>query len=186
MAVLDLSGTGALTDPLINGLNRILPKLPAALIALLAGIVLIKVLGWIFELVIGLVRLPKGLKSILHSLISVILWVLLVISILQVLGLGSVIFVFSGSLLAAGLALSGGASSLAADVLGGIFLAKDRDFSVGDKIRAGEDGTEGIIESMDMRRTRIRAHDGKLHVIPNAVIERKEWVLLAKKSELTK
>jgi hypothetical protein len=31
---------------------------------------------------------------------------------------------------------------------------------------------------MDIKKTRIESEDGKLHVIPNGVIEKNEWVVL--------
>jgi small conductance mechanosensitive channel len=83
-----------------------------------------------------------------------------------------------------GLALGAGGATLASDILAGIFLAQDKDFNVGDEISAGEKPTEGILESMDMRRIRVRDKDGRLHVIPNSIIERKEWVVLTKKRDL--
>ena len=131
-------------------------------------------------------RLPKGLRGIVLSLIDALLWVFLTISVLQALGLSNLALIFSGSVAALGLALGSGASSLAADVLAGIFLAQDKDFDVGDEIIAGEKPTQGIIENMDMRRTRVRAKDGRLHIIPNSVIERKEWVLIDRRKDLRK
>ena len=49
---------------------------------------------------------------------------------------------------------------------------------VGDEVIVGETPTSGVIESMDARRTRLRDDNGVLHVIPNSVVERKEWILL--------
>jgi small-conductance mechanosensitive channel len=132
---------------------------------------------------IGFARLPHGLKGIIFSLVDALLWVFLIIGVLQALGLNNIALAFSGSLAAVGLAFGVGASSLAADILGGIFLAKDRDFAVGDLVMAGEGPTEGVIESMDMRRIRIRDKSGHLHVIPNSVVERKEWILKERRAE---
>jgi small-conductance mechanosensitive channel len=166
--------------PVTKGVNNVLPQLPKALVALLAGLILIKLVGVFARVVLRLWRMPQGLRAILLSLITGMLWVFLVISVLQALGLNNIALALSGSVALLGIALATGAQSLTADILAGIFLAKDKDFSVGDEVRAG-DGTEGTVETMDMRRTRIRDKDGKLHVIPNSVIERKEWVLLAAK-----
>ncbi|HSH31137.1 MAG TPA: mechanosensitive ion channel domain-containing protein [Candidatus Saccharimonadales bacterium] len=182
MTPLDLS-TDNLANPLIQGINDVLPNLPKALVLLLFGFVLIKIVSWVAQLLLQLVRLPKGLKGILVSLMDALLWVFLIISLLQALGLTNVALAFSGSIVALGLALGTGAASLAADILAGIFLAQDKDFNIGDEVKAGEGGTEGVIQSMDMRRTRILAKDGKLHIMPNSVIERKEWVVLAKKRD---
>ncbi len=174
----------SLADPIINGFNDILPKVPAAIIGLLIGIVIVRLLSWLAQGLLSLVRLPKGLHGIITSIIDALLWIFLIIVFLQSLGLTSLALVFSGSLAAVGLALGVGGATLASDILGGIFLAQDRDFNVGDEISAGEAPTTGILESMDMRRTRIRDKDGRLHVIPNSVIERKEWVILTKKKDL--
>jgi small-conductance mechanosensitive channel len=127
---------------------------------------------------IGFARLPHGLKGIIFSLVDALLWVFLIIGVLQALGLNNIALAFSGSLAAVGLAFGVGASSLAADI-----LAKDRDFAVGDLVMAGEGPTEGVIESMDMRRIRIRDKSGHLHVIPNSVVERKEWILKERRAE---
>jgi len=83
--------------------------------------------------------------------------------------------------------LAAGGSTVISDVVAGVFLANDTDFSVGDEVIVGvpEASTQGIVESMDVRRTRLRDKNGILHVIPNSVVERKEWVVLNKKTELT-
>lgn len=169
-----------LWGPVAQGINNISERIPAALVAFLFGLVLTRALYRFLRLSLRVVRMPQGLRGIVLSLINTLLWLFLTISVLQSLGLGNLALVLSGSIAALGFALAAGASNLTADILAGVFLAKDRDFSVGDEVIAGE-GTEGTIESMDMRRTRIRDKAGKLHVIPNSVIERKEWVLLAAK-----
>ena len=171
-----------LTDPLTNGAARVLLKIPLAIGAFVFGAIVIKLLSLVARLLIGLVSLPRGLKGILVSLIDGALWVFLFIAMLQVLGLNNVALAFSGLVAASGLALAVGASSLISDILAGIFLAKDRDFSVGDEVIAG-DSAKGVIESLDMRRIRIRDKAGQLHVIPNSVVERKEWVLVTRRSD---
>lgn len=174
--------TTTLFDPLIEGIRHFLPKIPIAIAAFLLGWVIIKLLSWFFRFLLTFVRMPRGLKSIVHSMIDALLWIFLIIGILQVLGLNNVALAFSGAIIAVGVALGNGASTLASDILAGIFLARDRDFSIGDTVKAGE-GTEGIVENMDMRRIRIRDKGGHLHVIPNSVIERKEWVLINDKAK---
>lgn len=174
--------SNSVTDPLVSGASHILPKIPVAIGAFLFGIVVIRLISWLIQFLLGFVRLPRGLKGIIQSLSDALLWVFLIIGVMQVLGLNNIALAFSGSVVAIGLAIGNGASTLASDILAGIFLAKDRDFSIGDHVRAGE-GTEGIIENMDMRRIRIRDDKGRLHVIPNSVVERKEWVLITSRSD---
>jgi moderate conductance mechanosensitive channel len=182
MTALDLSSNNLL-DPIISGVNQILPKLPAALVALVLGYLIIRILSWLSRIILSLWRMPRGLRNIIHSIIDTLLWVFLSISILQVLGLNNIAFVLSGSVAAIGLALAVGSSTLVSDILSGIFLARDRDFSLGDHVRAGDPAVEGTVEAMDMRRTRIRDADGNLHIMPNSVVERKEWILYAKRKD---
>ncbi|HVE80675.1 MAG TPA: mechanosensitive ion channel domain-containing protein [Candidatus Dormibacteraeota bacterium] len=177
-----------LFGPLTNNLNDIIPKLPSALATLLIGLLVIRLLSWIASWLMGFVRMPRGLKGILGSLINALLMVGLVIIVLQSLNLNNLALIFSLAIGAIGLALGTGSSNLVSDVLGGIDLARDRDFNVGDQVIVGaskpEEQVEGIVESMDMRRTRLRTKDGRLHIFPNAVIERQQWVLVAKKKDL--
>jgi small-conductance mechanosensitive channel len=74
-------------------------------------------------------------------------------------------------------------ATLVKDVLSGIFLARDRDFGIGDIVQAGESKVEGEIISMDLRRTRIRDTKNHIHSLPNSVIEGREYVLITKKRD---
>jgi small-conductance mechanosensitive channel len=185
---MDLSflSNNVFTDRITQGITDIAPRIPEAIFVFLIGFVIIKIISWISGGLLRLVKMPRGLHGIIHSLVNTLLWLFLIISILQVLGLTGLALIFSGSIAALGLALGAGASSLASDILAGIFLAQDRDFSIGDLVRLGDGPTEGIVESMDMRRTRVRDKEDKLHIIPNSVIERKEWVILTKRKDLSK
>lgn len=169
-----------LLQPLAQGFENVVPKLPTLIGGFLIGVVIIRLLSWLAQGLLGLVRMPKGLRSVLVSVIDALLWIFLVITFLGSLGLGNLAIVLSGGIAAIGLALAASGSVLVSDVLAGIFLAKDRDFSIGDEVIAGDKGTQGIVEHMDMRRTRLRTTDGKLHVIPNSIVERNEWVVIKK------
>ncbi len=74
------------------------------------------------------------------------------------------------SALVTGLGLTGFALGFAlkdvlSNLLSGIMLLLYRPFNIGDEIRMGE--YEGKIETIRMRDTLVRAHDGRLIVIPN-------------------
>jgi small-conductance mechanosensitive channel len=172
-----------LLGPLHENVNTLLPRLPNAMVTLLAGFVVIRLLSWVVQGLLGVWRLPKGLREIIISLMDALLTIFLIIVFLQSLGLSNVAFIFSASVAALGLAIGNGSVTLVTDILAGIYLARDRDFSVGDLVQAGEDQTEGEIMSMDMRRTRIRDKDGRIHSMPNSIIERKEYVLITKKKD---
>lgn len=183
MTSLDLSAENLL-DPLLQGINDVLPKLPSALVVLLVGIVVIRIISWFASWLIGYIKIPRGLKGIILSLLNAMLAVFLIIVFLQSLGLSNVAFIFSAAVAATGLAVGNGSVTLISDIISGIYLARDRDFAVGDIVRAGEEpSVEGEIMSMDMRRTRIKDANGHIHSLPNSVVERKAYVLITKKRD---
>lgn len=175
--------TGKPFDAANQHLGAILDNLPSAFVTLLVGLLVIRVISWIASWLVGFVRMPKGLKEIIISLLDALLGIFLAIVVLQSLGLNNLALVFSAFVAAAGIAVGSGTSALVSDIFAGIYLARDRDFSIGDLVQVGEDKTEGEIISMDMRRTRVRDKKGAVHSLPNSVIERKEYVLMTKKRD---
>ncbi|AKA71266.1 mechanosensitive ion channel family protein [Clostridium scatologenes] len=67
-----------------------------------------------------------------------------------------------------GVALGFGAQSLIKDVINGFFILFEDQFTVGDYINVDDKG--GIVESMELRVTKIRDFNGDLHIIPNGLI----------------
>jgi len=57
------------------------------------------------------------------------------------------------------------------DTVAGAYLAQDKDFNSGDHVEV--DGTEGEIEDVGLRKTRIRLENGNLRVINNSDAEKK-------------
>ena len=158
-------------------------RLAVAVVILVVGYLIVRLGTYLVRKVVKVVSMPAGLRSIVISLTRVVLWIILSIVILSVLGFSDLIIFFSSSVAAFGLVMAAGGSTLISDVLAGIFLAENKHFMVGDHVQAGENGTEGIIEAMDIRRIEIRSKDGKLHILPNSVVERKEWVVLKSKQD---
>jgi small-conductance mechanosensitive channel len=173
------------TAHVINAVNYIAPRLPATLFDLLLGILIIRISIRLFKLAMRLTHVPPGLRDVLVGIIETIMWIFLSIAILGELGFSGVIYFFTGSVAALGLAMAAGGSTLVSDIIAGIFLARDPDFNIGDEVIAGETPTLGVIAHMDARRTRLRDDKGVLHVIPNSVIERKEWVVIRRSHEVS-
>ena len=67
-----------------------------------------------------------------------------------------------------GLAVGLGAQNMINDVVSGFFILFEEHFLVGDFIKAGE--AEGMVESIDLRTTRIRDNDGRHHILRNGSI----------------
>jgi len=172
-------------NDLMSGVNNIsvsakdvIPKIPVAVVAIVAGLIIIKIIARFLKLALGWTNWPLGLQEIMHTLIKVALWIFLLITILQILGLTSVALAITGSFAILLLGFSSGISSTVSDLVAGLQIANDKDFKVGYKVKAGDQKTEGIIREMDIKKTRIEDANGNLHVIPNSVIEKNEWVVL--------
>ncbi len=166
---------------LLQGIGK---NLLPSLFDLLIGIVAIRILVRFIRVALRITHVQPGLRDVVTSILETVMWIFLSITILQELGFSGIIYFFTGSIAAIGLAMAAGGSTLVSDIIAGIFLARDGDFNVGDEVIAGERPTLGVIESQDARRTRIRDDQGVLHVIPNSVIERKEWMVIRRNPEV--
>lgn len=164
---------------------QVLPRIPVAIITTLAGLVVIRILSWIFIWVLSLIKMPKGLRGILASIINVLLTIFLIIVVLQSLGLNNLALIISAALAGMGIAFGNGSVSLVADVVAGISLANDKNFSLGDIVIVGNEDhkIQGEVVSMDMRRTQIKTVKGHVHSFPNTLIERQAFVLVTKKRD---
>ena len=69
----------------------------------------------------------------------------------------------------AAMAVGLGAQNLINDMVSGFFILFENYFLVGDYIVAG--GAQGWVEQIDLRTTRIRDEDGRLHIITNGNID---------------
>ena len=67
-----------------------------------------------------------------------------------------------------GLAVGFGAQSLVKDVISGLFILVENQYSNGDVISVA--GVGGLVEDVNLRRTLLRDVDGAIHTIPNGVI----------------
>ncbi|MBV4420021.1 mechanosensitive ion channel family protein [Clostridium tyrobutyricum] len=67
-----------------------------------------------------------------------------------------------------GVAVGFGAQSIIKDVINGFFILFEDQFSVGEYVDIGD--KSGIVESLELRITKIRDLNGDLHIIPNGII----------------
>ncbi len=158
--------------------DNLITRLPMALFVIIVGIIAIKLLGPFINRSIKWTKWPIGLQEISVALIKVVMWVIFFLILLQVLGLTNVALALTGSFAIVLLGFSNAISTTVSDVLAGLQLANDKDFKVGYEVKAGDQKTVGIVREMDIKKTRIESEDGKLHVIPNSLIEKNEWVVM--------
>ena len=162
-----------LAKAFLTPLEHIVPKLPGALLTLVMGFIVVEILRALFGLVLRALRTTKALEQILESTVTVILWAGVIALVLQSLGLNQIAIAISGSFAIIGIGLAAGANKLVADVVAGVFLAKNRNFKIGQKIKI--DVVEGQIHSLDSRKVRVLGKDGSIYVVPNAKFDDLIW-----------
>jgi small conductance mechanosensitive channel len=106
-----------------------------------------------------------AVRSLAENVAGVLVWVLAIALAFTVAGFGGVIAafgVFAGAIV---LAIGFAAQDLLGNFVAGIFILKDRPFTVGDWIE-WSDG-EGQVEDIDLRVTRVRTFDNERITVPN-------------------
>jgi small-conductance mechanosensitive channel len=104
--------------------------------------------------------------SLLRSILIGLIWVVAIAMILSEFGFNLGPILASASVL--GVALGLGAQTLVRDILAGIFMLVEDQYGVGDEIEALE--VSGVVESVGLRITSLRAQDGTLWYLRNGEI----------------
>lgn len=102
---------------------------------------------------------------------------------LQALGLDQIALAVGGSISLIALGVASAASGNLGDIIAGVFLASDPDFGTGFTISTSD--IVGTIEHVDLRKTRIRTPDGRLHVVPNKEVESHPWIVEQRPGPIT-
>lgn len=172
-----------------NPLQYFFDSLDYAVIALIAAIITLLVAYLILKILVSIVkhdllrrRIPTALVGMLTSVIAALFWYFVIMAILSTLpGFGDMVLgmglIFAFFTLAIGLAMSG----VLKELVSGAFLVTDKDFGAGYRVKAG--GVEGVVESVDIRKSRVRDATGNLHVLPNSLVEPNEWIVYERPNE---
>jgi small conductance mechanosensitive channel len=106
----------------------------------------------------------KTLEAISKSILRYTVYFFGIVGILtQIFGTVSLTFAGIG-----GVAIGFGAQSLVKDIINGFFILLEDQYAVGDYINIDDKG--GIVESIELRVTKLRDFNGDLHIIPNGLI----------------
>lgn len=144
-------------------------KAPTVLIILFATWFLSRIAA---RIAVGAGRLAKtdpAVVLLVTSSIRFVAWVFGFTAIFNALGLTQIALTLGGTVALVGMSLATGLNSIPQDLLAGIFLITDDDFTVGRVIKSGS--LEGTLKEVTIRKTKVVDTDGKLHVIPNRTID---------------
>jgi len=141
-------------------------KLIYAIISLIIGLKLIKVLCKLIKKTKGFNKLDPGVQTFIDSFANLALKAVLIITVAAIIGIPmtSMIAVLGSAGVAIGLALQGSLSNLA----GGLMLLIFKPFKVGDYIQSGSDA--GTVRSISILYTELLTTDNCKIVIPNGSI----------------
>lgn len=138
-------------------------KIIEAIIVLLVGLKMVKIVKKFLRKSPKLDKMDAGLRSFLGSAASILLYALIIITVAMILGVPvtSFITILASCGVAVGLALQGSLSNLA----GGIMLLLFKPFKIGDYIEAA--GEAGTVTEISVMYTEIITFDNKRITIPN-------------------
>ena len=104
----------------------------------------------------------------LASVVRIMVWTIAGLLIVGQVGIDLGPFIAGASIV--GVALGFGAQSLVRDFLSGFFILVEDQYGVGDKVRVA--GSEGTVEEINLRMTRLRSADGAVWFVPNGEIRK--------------
>ncbi len=158
-------------DTFVGNLTAAIPKLLAGVVFLVLAYVLIRVIMFVVG---GALRRTFSeepvYRQFVATTVAVFLWFGVALSFLSIVGLDGIAASLGTATGFLALGVSYALSGMIADAVAGIYLLRDPDFMPGDIIESG--GTEGIIKSIELRKTRISVGEDTV-VRGNAEIEKK-------------
>lgn len=143
-----------------------LPKLAVALVILIIGLILIKVLLGGMKKMFKIKNFDTTLQSFLLSFTGILLKIILGITVISTMGVQMTTFValLGAAGLAIGMALSGTLQNFA----GGVMLLIFRHYKVGDWVEM--QGYSGTVKEIQIFNTILKTPDNKTIIIPNSPI----------------
>ena len=139
--------------------------IPAVLI-LVIGIVVIKLVNKIVKTALGKTKLEKAAHSLILSVVNVALYIILGLIIATKLGIDVTSIVALASVLT--LALSLALQNMVSNVIGGFIILSTTPFHSGDYVEIA--GQAGTVTEINMGYTKLMTPDGKLISIPNSAV----------------
>jgi small-conductance mechanosensitive channel len=156
-------------------IRQVLPGILGAVAIVIGGIIALRILTRAIGAAMRRARIKPALIDLTLAALNGSGWILIAAGILQSLGLNQIALAVGGSISLVALGIAGAAAGNLGDIIAGVFLASDPDFGTGFTIKSKE--ISGVIERIDLRKTRIRGADGKLHIVPNKMIENEVWIV---------
>ena len=148
-----------------------LPKLLTGAVFLALSYVAIRLIMMVVQAILGRTYPGQPVYDQLGStIVRVFLWFGVLLSFLSAVGLGAIAASLGTASGFVALGVAYALSDMIEDAVAGVYLLRDPDFNVGDRVIAAD--TEGTIEAIELRKTRFSVGDDTV-VRANAAVEAK-------------
>jgi len=107
---------------------------------------------------------------------GIFLWFGAALATLKIVGLGDIAASLGTAVGFIALGVSYALSEMIEDTVAGVYLLRDPDFEVGDRVEVG--GIEGTVTAIELRKSRFEREDGGTTVLANRAVESR-WTKLA-------
>jgi small-conductance mechanosensitive channel len=175
----------SLLGVITQALDKLVGDIAAALPRILAGIVFLIIAATAIKLVkhllaFSLTRMfpnePRVYRQFIVAIVMLFLWFGVGLSFLSVVGLEQIAASLGSAAGFLALGVSYALSNVIADVVAGVYLLRDEDFMPGDQVDIG--GTVGVVQSIELRKTRLTVNDGDDTMVRNNAEIEKKWTKL--------
>jgi small-conductance mechanosensitive channel len=113
--------------------------------------------------------------TLLTTIVGILLWFGAGLTVLKIVGMGEVAASLGTAAGFIALGISYALSNMIADTVAGVYLLRDPDFNIGDRVTA--DSVTGTVTAIELRKSRFELEDGNTIVVANRDVE-KRWTRL--------
>jgi len=172
----------SIIDSFLADVEGAIPRLISGFLFLVIAYIGIKIITTILRAVLG--RVYGGEQQLIADLfvlvVSIFLWFGAGLTLLSILGMGQIAASLGTAAGFIALGISYALSNMIADTVAGVYLLRDPDFNPGDTVTT--DSITGTVESIGLRKSRLRLDDGDLIILANRTVESK-WTWKQSQSE---
>lgn len=170
--VTDISLDSILAEFLI-GIVQSVPKLITGALFLILAYIGIKLILSVVRSVVD--RAYQESEELIVDLsvtvVGVFLWFGVILTLLSIVGMGEIAASLGTATGFIGLGVAFALKEMIADTVAGVYLLRDPDFNVGDRVDAAS--VTGTIDRIDLRKTRFEIEGGERVVVANREVEKK-------------
>ncbi|WP_248515511.1 mechanosensitive ion channel domain-containing protein [Salinarchaeum laminariae] len=160
-------------DRLATWVETSVPTLVRVLILLVLAYVGIKITLFALRRVLGRIYGEREalVVDLAVTIVGIFLWFSVALSLLSILGMGEIAASMGTTTGFVALGVAYALSEMIEDTVAGIYLLRDPDFEVGDRV-VTEKG-EGVVRAIELRKCRLEQADGSMLVVANGDVEKK-------------